>query len=173
MGLCTLALVGLARWRHDLAGADPLASPEGPRPVSKGNPVLGLAAALASGGAMSLYYIALAGTSAHLQVTEAVTSRLVASLVMCAIALTTNRAALVPSLSRMKWALPIGAFGILGALSYASAVRSRTLGIIVPIASLSPAVTIALGWLVLRERASSRQLMSLLLAMIGVLLVSA
>jgi drug/metabolite transporter (DMT)-like permease len=170
--LCVLALVGLARWREDGMAAgrpDSLSRKED----GSTERVLGLSLALASGAAMSLYYIALAGTSAHLQVTEALYSRVVASSVMCGIALMTNRSALTPKPSRLAAALPIGAFGILGALSYASAVRSQTLGIIVPVASLSPAVTIALGWLVLRERVSSRQLAGLLLAMAGVLLVSA
>jgi drug/metabolite transporter (DMT)-like permease len=52
-------------------------------------------------------------------------------------------------------------------------VSASSLSEVVPISSLSPIVTVMLGWIVLKERASRTQLVALVLAMVGVVLLSA
>jgi len=61
---------------------------------------------------------------------------------------------------------------MIASLAYASAVTSRSLAVIVPISSLSPVVTMMLGWLVLHERISRVQFAGLLLAMVGIVLLT-
>lgn len=79
----------------------------------------------------------------------------------------------MPPRSTLSSALATGAFGIVGALAYATAVQTGRLAVIVPIVSLSPAVAIAAAWLVLSERLSNRQLAGLVFAMAGVAIVTA
>jgi drug/metabolite transporter (DMT)-like permease len=153
------------------AGAPAVAAtPDGGR---RRQELLGVGAALASGVGMGLYYIALAGASAGEQVGEALESRLVSVLVLCVIALSAQRSSLVPRRRTLVSALGTGAFGVVGSLAYATAVRTGSLGVVVPIVSLSPAVTIVAAWLVLSERVSNRQLAGLVLAMVGVAIVTA
>jgi uncharacterized membrane protein len=135
--------------------------------------VLGIGAALASGVAMSIYYIALAGGSPRVQVAEAIGSRLTASLLVAIVALSLGGRAIAPRRSLLRGSLLAGVFGIVGAICYALGVRAGTLGIIVPIVSLSPGVTIVVAWLALHERISRRQGAGLLLAMVGVVIVTA
>jgi drug/metabolite transporter (DMT)-like permease len=184
VAVCVLALMSVARWRGDSqvamaagvqagavpAGAGAPAVPDGGR---RRQELLGVGAALASGVGMGLYYIALAGASAGEQVGEALESRLVSVLVLCVIALSAQRSSLVPRRRTLASALGTGAFGVVGSLAYATAVRTGSLGVVVPIVSLSPAVTIVAAWLVLSERVSNRQLAGLVLAMVGVAIVTA
>jgi drug/metabolite transporter (DMT)-like permease len=185
VAVCVIALMSVARWRGDSqvamaagvqAGAVPAgapavaATPDGGR---RRQELLGVGAALASGVGMGLYYIALAGASAGEQVGEALESRLVSVLVLCVIALSAQRSSLVPRRRTLVSALGTGAFGVVGSLAYATAVRTGSLGVVVPIVSLSPAVTIVAAWLVLSERVSNRQLAGLVLAMVGVAIVTA
>jgi len=145
-----------------------------PLPLSRvRREVLGIGAALASGVAMSVYYIALAGGSPRVQVAEAIGSRLTASLLVAVVGLSLGGRAIAPNRSLLRGSLAAGVFGIVGAICYALGVRAGTLGIIVPIVSLSPGVTIVVAWLALHERISRRQGAGLLLAMLGVVIVTA
>lgn len=188
VAVCVAALAAVGRWRGDAQvapgapGPAPSAVPEvsavaaavtSVPPPGRRREVLGIGAALASGVCMSVYYIALAGTSARVQVTEAITSRVTASVFLSVIGLLVARRALAPTRSLLSGALPAGLFGIVGALCYATTVRAGTLGLIVPIVSLSPVVTIVVAWLALNERISRRQTAGLLLAMLGIVIVTA
>jgi uncharacterized membrane protein len=184
VAVCVIALMSVARWRGDSQVAMAAAVQAGAVPAGAGVPavpdggrrrqeLLGVGAALASGVGMGLYYIALAGASAGEQVGEALESRLVSVLVLCVIALSAQRSSLVPERRTLASALGTGAFGVVGSLAYATAVRTGSLGVVVPIVSLSPAVTIVAAWLVLSERVSNRQLAGLVLAMVGVAIVTA
>jgi drug/metabolite transporter (DMT)-like permease len=161
--------------------AEPLAPPAGEGPGAMAaahssrlrHEILGIGAALASGVGMGLYYIALADASAGQQIGEALESRFVSVLVLCVIALSAQRSSLRPRRPTLAAALGTGAFGVVGSLAYATAVRTGSLAVVVPIVSLSPAVTIVAAWLVLSERVSNRQLAGLVLAMIGVGIVTA
>ncbi len=179
--VCVLALLSLARWRGDsrAAGDGVVLVPPGStqRAVSgtaRLRPeILGIGAALASGLGMGVYYIALAGAAPGDEIGEALESRLVSAVMLCLIALVVERSSLRPPRSTLWSAFATGAFGIVGALAYATAVQTGRLAVIVPIVSLSPAVTIAAAWLVLSERLSNRQLAGLILAMAGVVIVTA
>jgi drug/metabolite transporter (DMT)-like permease len=187
VAVCVLALLSVARWRGDsqvaLAageGAEAAVARDGPGAMAapldgarRRQEMLGVGAALASGVGMGVYYIALAGASAGEQVGEALESRLVSVLVLCVIALSAQRSSLAPRRRTLASALGTGAFGVVGSLAYATAVRTGSLGVVVPIVSLSPAVTIIAAWLILSERVSNRQLAGLVLAMVGVAIVTA
>jgi len=201
VAVCVLALVSVARWRGDSQvatapgeGAGAVAAGDRPRVAARpGRPrqgpgpgamaapeggrlrqeMLGVGAALASGVGLGVYYIALAGASAGQQLGEALESRLVSVLVVAVIALAAQRSSLAPRRATLASALGAGAFGIVGSLAYATAVRTGSLSVVVPIVSLSPAVTITAAWLVLSERVSNRQLAGLILAMAGVAIVTA
>jgi drug/metabolite transporter (DMT)-like permease len=194
VAVCVLALVSVARWRGDSQvatapgeGAGAVAAGDGPRvavrPDGPGAMVaheggrlrqemLGVGAALASGVGLGVYYIALAGASVGQQLGEALESRLVSVLVVAVIALAAQRSSLAPRRATLVSALAAGAFGIVGSLAYATAVRTGSLSVVIPIVSLSPAVTITAAWLVLSERVSNRQLAGLILAMVGVAIVT-
>jgi drug/metabolite transporter (DMT)-like permease len=182
--VCVVALLAVARWRGDSRAdeAQPLTVGGNPGPGAMalvGAPgrvrqeILGIGAALTSGFGMGLYYIALAGTSRGQQVGEALESRLVSVAVLLAIALLTKRSSLAPPRRTFFSALATGVLGVAGAISYATAVRTGNLDVIVPIVSLSPAVTIAVAWLVFSEHVSRRQLAGLALALVGVVIVTA
>jgi drug/metabolite transporter (DMT)-like permease len=185
VAVCVLALVSVASWRGDskvpALVAEPLPPPAGEGPGAMAaahssrlrHEILGIGAALASGVGMGLYYIALADASAGQQIGEALESRFVSVLVLCVIALSAQRSSLRPRRPTLAAALGTGAFGVVGSLAYATAVRTGSLAVVVPIVSLSPAVTIVAAWLVLSERVSNRQLAGLVLAMIGVGIVTA
>jgi drug/metabolite transporter (DMT)-like permease len=188
VALCVGALAAVGRWRGDVEVSNTVATPALPvipegaavgvavaaRPLFRERlEVLGVGAALASGVAMSVYYIALAGSSSRVQITEAIESRATASLLVTMIGLTVARKAIVPTRTVISGALPSGLFSIAAALCYATVVRSNTLSLIVPIVSLSPGVTIVVAWLALHERISRRQVAGLVLAMIGVIVVTA
>jgi len=194
--VCVLALVSVARWQGDSQvatapgeGAGAVAAGDGPRAVTVSHgpgamaaahqdqrlrqEMLGVGAALASGVGLGVSYIALAGASAGQQLGEALESRLVSVLVVAVIALAVQRSSLAPRRPTLASALGAGAFGIVGSLAYATAVRTGILGVVVPIVSLSPAVTITAAWLVLSEHVSNRQLTGLVLAMAGMAIVTA
>lgn len=178
VALCVLALAAVGFWHADATvvlpsgpGADLALSASGPspRPVPK---LFGLSPAIGSGVAMSVYYISLAGLSPHLQLGEALESRSVAAVVLIGVAMVIGRGAIAPGRSALRAALPVRAFGIAGALCYAAAVTDKNLGVIVPIVTMSPVVTVVVAWLALHERISRRQIAALLIAMVGAALVS-
>lgn len=184
VSVCVVALAAVGRWRGDASRAAPPPAPlaatvltserEAPAGMSRlRREVFGIGAALASGACMSVYYICLAGSSGRVQVGEAIDSRITASVVVALIGLSLGGRAISPRRSLVVGSLPAGLFGIAGAMCYALSVRSGTLGIIVPIVSLSPGVTILIAWLMLRERITARQGAGLVLALAGVVLVSA
>jgi drug/metabolite transporter (DMT)-like permease len=164
VGVCLVAISVVARWRSGV-------------PTSTVGSLLprearGVAAALFSGLGLSVYYVCLAGTSVHAQLWEAIDSRLVSAVLLGLTALVFARRSIGASLAEIKGAAPVAVAGIIGALAYASAITSGSLAVIVPIASLSPVVTVLLGWLVLHERISRLQLVGVLLAMVGVVLLT-
>jgi drug/metabolite transporter (DMT)-like permease len=176
--ICVVALLSVARWRADsrVPGSGSVVWPSTIDVPANGGPrqeLLGIGAALASGLGLGAYYIALAGTSPDVQVGEALESRLVSVIVLGVLALASRPSALVPSMRAVRAALPVGAFGMAGAIAYATAVRAGNLGVVVPIVSMSPAVAITGGWLALHERVSRRQLTGVALAMAGVVIVTA
>lgn len=178
VALCVLALAAVGAWHADSRvvlpsgpGADLAIAPSTGVPGSAPK-LLGLSLAIGSGVAMSVYYISLAGLSPHLQLGEALESRSVAAVVLIGVALVIERGAIAPGGRALRAALPVGVFGIAGALCYAAAVTSKNLGIIVPIVTMSPVVTVVAAWLALHEHISKRQIAALLIAMVGAALVS-
>lgn len=178
VAVCVAALLSVARWRGDSRVAIAGVQSAGPEAISPGygqlrQEIMATGAALASGVGLGIYYIAIAGTSAYQQVGEALESRFVSVLVLCVIALAAERSAFAPPRSTLSSAFLAGVLGVGSALAYAGAVRAGNLGIIVPVVSLSPAVTIAVAWLALSERLSHRQIAGLVLALTGVVIVTA
>ena len=165
LAVCLAAILVVGRWRP---------------PARRGTPssdhrreLVGALIALASGLGLAVYYVALAGTSVHAQLWEALDSRFVSAAVVAAAVLCTTGRLALGSMAEVKAAAPVALVGIVAALAYASSVSASSLAVIVPIASLSPVVTVLLGWLVLDERVSHLQLAGLVLAMLGVVLVTA
>ncbi len=178
-GVCLVALAAVGAWHRDgvaaAPGAGAMAEAEAEAAVPSPPARLwlnGISAALLSGVCMAVYYIALTGTSAAVQVHTAFESRVVALVLLSVIALGSSPATLVPTKANLWVGLTVGATGIAGALAYAGAVTSTNLAVVVPLVSLSPAVTIVLGQIFLQEAPSRRQTAGLVLAMVGILIVT-
>lgn len=172
--VCLAAITMVARWRReatvDLAMVDLAAV--GVEPTSKlSKELTGVLFASLSGVGMGVYYWALAGTNVHAQLWEALDSRVVSAVVILIVAVFSKESIGVTK-TELKAATPVAALGIIGALAYATSVSASSLSVVVPISSLSPIVTVMLGWIVLKERASRIQLIALGLAMVGVVLLS-
>ncbi|HWD97170.1 MAG TPA: DMT family transporter [Acidimicrobiales bacterium] len=134
--------------------------------------LLGFFFALLSGVGMSVYYVALAGTSVDAQIWRATETRLVSSILIFIGCSIFARGSIRLSTSEIKVALPVGMLGVVGSLAYALAATSSSLATVVPISSLSPVVSVALGWLMLREKVSKLQCVGLFFAMAGVVLIT-
>jgi drug/metabolite transporter (DMT)-like permease len=174
--VCLAAISMVARWRTQttayLAMVDLAAV--GIEPTSKlSKELTGVLFASLSGLGMGVYYWALAGTNVHAQLWEALDSRVVSSIVILIVAVCFSSESIGVTKTEIKAAAPVAALGIIGALAYATSVSASSLSVVVPISSLSPIVTVMLGWIVLKERASRTQLIALTLAMVGVVLLSA
>lgn len=185
--VCLIALAGVGAWHREEAIALPAAGAlaevdtpglaaleEAPDDAGVGPRwhLGGITTALLSGVGMSVYYIALPGSSAQSQVHSAFESRLVALGVLSVIALVTTPRTLVPTRPNLLVGLTVGATGIAGTLAYAGAVTSANLAVVVPLVSLSPAVTIILGRIFLQEATSRRETIGLIFAMVGVIIVT-
>lgn len=181
VAVCAVALLAVARWRGDSSilearprgAASECATKTPARWQRHRGDLIGIVAALSSGGAMSIYYIALAGTSPGVQAVEAIESRFLASVILYSLAISLQRRNAIPERAMLASAVPVGLFGVIGALAYAIAVRSGNVGVIVPIVSLSPCVTISVAWFSLHEKISRRQLGGIALAMIGLVIITA
>jgi drug/metabolite transporter (DMT)-like permease len=135
-------------------------------------PAIGVLAALLSGVGMSVYYVALAGNSVDAQVWRAVDCRFVSAIVLLAASVVFARSVIGVSSAEIKAAFPVGLLSTAGSLAYALAITSSSFATVVPIASLSPVGSVALGWLMLHEQVSKLQVAALFLAMAGIVLVT-
>lgn len=130
-----------------------------------------VAVAVASGCAMSVYYLAIAHVQPSLGVWAALEARassclalwLFGSVLGRGIRLT--RRQLVPTVAG-------GVIGMAGGLAYAVAATRGPLIVVVPLVALSPLVTAVVSWRLLRQRLSPAQLVGLVVAMAGSALVS-
>jgi drug/metabolite transporter (DMT)-like permease len=175
--VCLVALAAVGTWHRDGVVSAPAASPVeagGASVRRRGVSVRigGVGTALLSGVGMSVYYIALTGTSARGQIHSAFESRAVATVMLCLIAAATSPPILRLTRPRAVTGALVGVTGMAGTLAYAGSVSAGNLAVIVPVVSLSPAVTIVLGRIFLGEATSRRQTVGLVLAMLGVLLVT-
>jgi drug/metabolite transporter (DMT)-like permease len=164
VAVCLAAISVVARWR---SGAP--TSAEG-APLKR--EATGMALALFSGLGLAVYYVCLAGTSVHSQLWEVLDGRFVSIVLLGFVGVVFARGSLGASRTEIKAAAPVALAGIVGSLAYASAVSAGSLAVIVPISSLSPVVTVGLGWLVLHERISRLQMAGVLLAMVGIVLLT-
>jgi uncharacterized membrane protein len=176
-GVCLVALGAVGTWHRDgvvsAPSASPVAAPAHEATRRRRSPRLGgVSTAILSGLGMSVYYIALTGTSARGQLRSAFESRMVATVMLCVIAAATSPPTLRWSRDRTVTGALVGVTGMAGTLAYAGSVTSGNLAVIVPLVSLSPAVTIVLARVFLGEATSRRQTLGLVLAMLGVLLVT-
>ena len=135
----------------------------------------GLAYGLAAGIAFGLFFLFLknAGTSGVLW--PVAVSRLSGSLIaLGAAALTRTRPVRLSTGRRvLTMALLSGAFDATANISYVIATRAGLFGLAVVITSLYPGITVLLARLLLRERMRSVQRAGLVLAAVGVVLLTA
>ena len=173
--VCLVAISMVARWRKRATPGLDFAEVSNPPPGSSTKvlgELAGLVLASLSGVGMGVYYWALGGTSVRAQLWEAMDSRAVSAFLLGVVAVVVSKKSLAVSVPRIRFAAPVALLGIIGAISYATAVSASSLSVVVPISSLSPVITVMLGWTLLKERASRAQVVALALSMVGVVLLS-
>jgi drug/metabolite transporter (DMT)-like permease len=157
-----------------------LVSMEGGRPPEAGRPggrqsARGLAYGLAAGIAFGLFFLFLknAGTSGVLW--PVAVSRLSGSAIALSAALLTRTRPIGWRTGRnvLAMALLSGAFDATANISYVTATRAGLFGLAVVITSLYPGITVLLARLLLREHMRSLQRAGLVLAAVGVVLLTA
>lgn len=164
VAVCVVSIAVVAGWQRRAA------PPVEDRP--RYGALIGIFFALLSGVGMGVYYVALAGTSVDAQIWRATETRLISSILIFIGCSVFARGSLRLSAVVIKSALPVGLLGVVGSLAYALAATSSSLATVVPISSLSPVVSVVLGWLMLREKISKLQCAGLFFAMAGVVLVT-
>lgn len=164
VAVCVVSIAVVAGWQR--RRAEPIE--DRPRYAA----LIGFFFALLSGVGMSVYYVALAGTSVDAQIWRAIETRLVSSILIFIGCSVFARGSIRLSTTEIKAALPVGMLGVVGSLAYALAATSSSLATVVPISSLSPVASVVLGWLMLRERISKLQCVGLFFAMAGVVLIT-
>ena len=130
----------------------------------------GIGLALMSGVAIGLFFLALARTSASAGLWPLMAARLASVTLFGGIALATARS--------LRMAAPVatmavggGALDMLANALYLIASRIGPLSVVVTLASLYPASTVALARLVLGERLSSWQIAGIVCALVAVVLI--
>lgn len=156
-----------------LAGTGPIPpSPVGPSGPTRATYVRGVLGAAASGLTICIYYVAFSYTSANSRLWPVMESRVassVLSFVVCAAAGARFR----PEPGSVKPALLVALSGVGGSVMYIFAADGEVSPAVVALVNLSPAITVLLGWLLLKERLSRPQAGGLGLAALGVALVVA
>lgn len=143
----------------------------GPPPPPMRRPVLGTAVAALSGLLMTVYYVALDQIGEAADAWTAIESRLGSAIMMLLLCLVlSQRVRLTPH--QMRAAAWVGVTGALGAASFILAIGAGgSLVVVVPIAVLSPAVSVLLARMFLHERMTAGQTLALLAAGAGVVAV--
>ena len=116
----------------------------------------GVGLALAAGLAIGLFFLALARTRSEAGLWPLVTARGVAIAIFGGLTLTSRRSYAMPA-SVMATAAGGGVVDMLANLLYMLATRHGPLTLVVTLASLYPASTVLLAWVVAGERITSRQ----------------
>lgn len=166
-GAGALAGVGLAAVAIGLISREP--APD--RPVLLGATGRGVLLALMAGLAIGAFYVALERTAPAAGIWPLVAARS-ASVPMLAAGALLARRRLRPDRGALAIILAGGALDMVANLLYLLAVRQGLLSVVAPLASLYPAATVLLAWIVLGERLHWFQGLGLALAAIAIVLVT-
>ena len=126
--------------------------------------------ALASGVAIGLFFLALARTDAAAGLWPLVAARAVSVCLFANVALFTRDTLRIGAAS-LPIVIGCGVLDMAANALYLLATRSGTLSVVVTLASLYPASTVALARLVLHERLTGRQAVGIASALVAVLLI--
>lgn len=132
----------------------------------------GLAIAVASGGAMSVYYLAIASVEPSLGVWAALEARAASCVALWLCGMAISRRGTRLSRRQLAPTLGCGVLGMAGALAYSFAVTRGSVITVVPLVALSPLVTAIASWWLLKQRLSPVQLAGLVVAVAGSVLIS-
>ena len=165
--------IGLALVAVILIG---LEAPDGDDPATarRATPPLAILMALGAGVAIATFYVCLQRTSPAaglwpLVATRAISGTAVASVWLLAVA---RARSTVPAPPVLLLALASGALDIAANALYLLAVRQGQLGIVATLASLYPASTVLLAWLVIGEPIRRVQATGLAAAAVAILLIT-
>ncbi|HEX8693093.1 MAG TPA: EamA family transporter [Longimicrobium sp.] len=166
-GAGALAGVGLAAVAIGLISREP--APD--RPVLLGATGRGVLLALAAGLAIGAFYVALERTAPAAGLWPLVAARATSVAMLAAVALAARRR-LRPDRGALRIILAGGALDMLANLLYLLAVRQGLLSVVAPLASLYPAATVLLAWIVLGERLHWFQGLGLAFAALAIALIT-
>ncbi|MFL5539363.1 MAG: DMT family transporter [Longimicrobiaceae bacterium] len=166
-GAGALAGVGLAAVAIGLISREP--APD--RPVLLGATGRGVLLALVAGLAIGAFYVALERTAPAAGAWPLVAARSASVAMLAAVALLARRR-LRPDRGALPIILAGGALDMLANLLYLLAVRQGLLSVVAPLASLYPAATVLLAWIVLGERLHWFQGLGLAFAAVAIVLVT-
>lgn len=166
-----------------LAGTGPV--PPAPAPASgssrrsslmpaanPGRYVRGVMGAAFSGLAICIYYVGFSYTSTDSRLWPVLESRVASSALTAAICVVAG-APLRLDVEAFRPALLVALSGVGGSVMYIYASGGQVNPAVVALINLSPAITVLLGWVLLRERLTRQQIGGLGLASVGVTLVVA
>ncbi len=126
--------------------------------------------AVLSGVVIGFFFVALAQTRREAGLWPLVAARTVSVCVFAMIAVAAGQSLRIPT-SVLGIVVAGGALDMLANLLYLVASRSGPLSVVVTLASLYPASTVLLAWLVLHERLSARQWVGVACALVAVTVI--
>lgn len=124
-----------------------------------------------SGLGFGIFYVLIGQVSENAILWSLVSARSASIIVILGIGLLT-RAIEKPGLNQIPIIALAGIFDTSGNVFYALATRLGRLDIAAILSSLYPAVTVLLAWIILKERLSQRQWVSVLLALVALILIT-
>lgn len=154
------------------AGAVVLVSAEGGGSLRPGD-LRGVTRALAAGLMFGLFYVTLSHTDDNSGLWPLLGARAAAVIVMIALVVAGRLAAPRPGGAAARLTAAAGVFDVAGNAFYLLAIREGLLSVTTVVASLYPAATVFLAWLVLKERFAPLQRVGLVLAVPAIALLAA
>jgi uncharacterized membrane protein len=126
--------------------------------------------AVLSGVAIGLFFVALAQTGDEAGLWPLVAARTASVGLFALVAVFASQSLRIPA-ATLGIVVAAGALDMLANLLYLLASRSGPLSVVVTLASLYPASTVLLAWLVLHERLSARQWVGVACALVAVIAI--
>jgi drug/metabolite transporter (DMT)-like permease len=141
------------------------------RPEKLGGQPAGLGLALLAGLGFGAFFTALGQVGEKAVFWPLVAGRLAACVVMVLFALSSNRP-VIPEQAPLGLLALAGALDVGGNLFFLLGVQSGRLDVTAVLASLYPAVTAILAWLIARERLASLQVVGVAMAVLAIVLIT-
>lgn len=143
--------------------------PTGGRAIASGT-----ALAVAAGAALGTSLVLYSETSAASGFWPVLTGRAAAALLATAfvVALASRRELALPVGSARRLAVAAGALDVTATALLLAALRHGLLVVVAPVAALAPGFTVVLAWVLLRQHLERHQLVGLLVALTGLVLVA-